>query len=187
VNKPTTKNRRTAAPTPTFAIDPEDGKVVAKVLLAAGKGVATLYAEDYGRLMAAGISPFWYLSGNGSGNAYVHYSEPLTGSDLTVARAILGAGAGQAVKHFDGETTNLRRSNLYIAKARYRTYARELAAHPMLTAAPPATTTMHHDDAIHDGMFGGVDRPDVKSHREPQGTLGCRLPRCRQGEEEVRG
>lgn len=99
---------------PEFTVDAE-GHGLAHVALANSSQRATLYAEDYRRLMDAGFSRHWQYTEDGRGGAYVTLSAfTAAGKDrlVPVARLLVGAGHGQRVRASDGNTRNLRTENL---------------------------------------------------------------------------
>lgn len=112
------------APT-TFTTD-TDGQRLAHVALANSQLRATLYADDYERLMAAGFSRFWQYTEDGRGGAYVTltaYTSEGHSRMVPVARLIIDAGHGERVRANDGRTLNLRRENLsiYLGRAWFDT------------------------------------------------------------------
>lgn len=107
-----TKYKQQAAPEFTTDVD---GQEVVHVPLANSQQRATLYAEDYRRLMAAGFSRFWKYIQTGNGHAYPAlnaYTSDGHNREVTVARLITGAGRGQRVRTVDGNPLNLRTDNL---------------------------------------------------------------------------
>jgi hypothetical protein len=103
------------APT-TFTTD-ADGHRLAHVALANNQQRATLYAEDFERLMAAGFSSHWQFTEDGRGGAYptlCAFTREGQSRKVPVARLIIGAGHGERVRASDGRTLNLRRENLEV-------------------------------------------------------------------------
>jgi hypothetical protein len=99
---------------PEFTVD-EDGQELAHVALANTQQRATLYADDYHRLMAAGFSRFWEYRQDGRGNMYPSLSAYTSDGylrEVTIARLIANAGHGKRVRAIDGNTLNLRTENL---------------------------------------------------------------------------
>jgi hypothetical protein len=98
-----------------------DGTPIVRVPLARGRGIAVMLAEDFDTLTALGISPRYSLnrSGPGAAFAYVRCQHPAAASGrrntLSVARFIMEAPAGKAVRYHDGDRQNLRPSNLYLS------------------------------------------------------------------------
>src|SRR5258706_12113873 len=72
---------------------------------------ATLFLEDYQRLMDGGVSDVWYQNKDKS----VVIWGKLIKRALLVSRLIMDARAGEIVKYRDGDALNLRSSNLYKA------------------------------------------------------------------------
>lgn len=98
------------------------GRAIVKVPLGRhGERHAVLFEEDFERLCAAGVGTSWFVSRNGSGQEYVRaFCRGATGDQITVARAILGAGRRSNVRYLTGDRTNLRRWNLELAKGNGR-------------------------------------------------------------------
>jgi hypothetical protein len=100
---------------PEFTIDVE-GRELAHVALANSNRRATLYAEDYRRLIDAGFSRHWSLTGTSRrGRMYpTLYAYDADGRDraVTVARLILDAPRGRRVEPIDGDALNMRGDNL---------------------------------------------------------------------------
>jgi hypothetical protein len=96
----------------------DHGRAVVKVPLS-GRcgGYATVEADDYDRLIRLGVSPKWYLNDAGGGYLYVKAHAPgASGHLVSVGRIILGAGARWKVEYRSGDRTDLRRSNIRLAK-----------------------------------------------------------------------
>lgn len=93
----------------------QSGREIVRVPLAKNMGTAVLDAPDFERLMALGLSPHWYLNGTNK-HGYVRAGLNTRGNGVGVARVILGLGAGRIVKYRDGDSKNLMRSNLVVAK-----------------------------------------------------------------------
>lgn len=103
---------------PEFTVDAA-GQELAHVPLAKGEQRATLYAEDYRRLMEAGWSPCWAMTSTGGKFRYVLvWARNPKGNprSLTVARLVAEVGKGQLVSYADGDRLNLRRDNLMVRK-----------------------------------------------------------------------
>lgn len=84
----------------------ERGKSLAVVPLSrSGENDAVLEQQDYEMLIAAGVSPNWHTVG-GSVTAHTPKGQRLIG------RILMGAEAGEQVRYLDGNTLNLRRSNM---------------------------------------------------------------------------
>ena len=95
------------------------GVELAKVPLTSRDQHATLYADDYRRLMAAGWSPYWAQASTGKKHEYVLVSARNPKGrrrSLTVARLVAEVGKGLTVSYADGDRLNLRRDNLLIRK-----------------------------------------------------------------------
>ena len=106
--------------TPEFTVD-TNGQRVVHVVLTNSQRWATLYAEDYQRLIGAGFSRIWKCTEDGRGSAYVTvnaYTRDGYSRVIPVARLIVNAGHGQRVRHNDGNTLNLRAENLAIVLGR---------------------------------------------------------------------
>lgn len=108
-------------PKPEFTTD-ADGQHIAHVQLANTSQRATLYAEDYQRLISAGFSRFWQYTEDGRGGAYVTlsaYTRDGHSRVVPVGRLLINAGHGERVRCNDGNTLNLRIENLstYLGRA----------------------------------------------------------------------
>lgn len=140
---------------PEYTTD-QDGQRLAHVELANTDHRATLYAEDYQRLIAAGFSSCWSLTDVGRGLRYVLCSaRTLTPGrkgrrSMTVARLVAEAGRGQQVRYLDGNRLNLRRENLAFEQGPARVGAAAVppnlaaalkAAESPATQQPAATST----------------------------------------------
>ncbi|MET4570171.1 hypothetical protein [Rhodanobacter soli] len=104
---------------PEYTTD-ADGQQLAHVALANTDQRATLYADDYRRLMDAGFSQHWSLNDNGNGSAYVKANGRRADgrqTKLRIARLIAGAGKGEHVRFADSNSLNLRTDNLRIQRA----------------------------------------------------------------------
>lgn len=94
-----------------------EGQRIVLMPLANGKGFATVYQEDYQRLMLLGVSPYWYANSNGpTGEGVEYVKAEKDGTMQTVARFIVGALPGEQVHYRDGDRMNLRIDNLYRSK-----------------------------------------------------------------------
>jgi hypothetical protein len=92
-----------------------DGRPIAVIPLANG-GTAKMLAADWQEWNRLGLPTRWTLNPTGNGHAYVRAARTrATGCLFTPARVLLEAGRGQIVRYRDGDTSNLRRDNLYLA------------------------------------------------------------------------
>jgi len=111
---------------PIYFTDP-DGTPCVRVPLSNGRDHAELLADDYAALIARGVTGNWQhnipnrISRDGRRSyvqCYVPRRTPSRKGNrwtaLTVARLILDAPKGRRVRYRDGNTLNLRRSNLYL-------------------------------------------------------------------------
>jgi hypothetical protein len=99
---------------PLYFID-IDGQRCVRIPLASTARIAILYAEDFERLIALGLSPFWMVNMNKpTGQGYVRVAKD--GRKLAIARLILGAGPRHQVAYRDGNRLNLRRENLILRR-----------------------------------------------------------------------
>ncbi|SON53703.1 hypothetical protein HDIA_0162 [Hartmannibacter diazotrophicus] len=81
---------------------------------------ATIYREDYERLLRNGVGTHWFVSKAG-GREYVRaYCRGATGDQITVARAVLGVGRRANVSYVTKDRTDLRRGNLRAVKGNGR-------------------------------------------------------------------
>jgi hypothetical protein len=69
---------------------------------------ATLFLDDFQRLMAGGVSDVWWI--NKDKLVVCHAS--LSNRNASVARLITDAGPGEKLKYLDGDTRNLKSTNL---------------------------------------------------------------------------
>lgn len=122
-----TANTARSPRTPQHTTD-ADGAAVVLVPLANYPQPAKLLAEDFERLMLAGISHMWTLNIGKGGHGYVRLNSHRAGKNLiSVARLVMAPRAGQQVRYRDGDRLNLRRDNLYVTDANGLAFAREAA------------------------------------------------------------
>lgn len=98
---------------PIYSLD-RDGRDIVLVPLSNHPKPAKLFKEDFIRLEEAGLGLAWTFNPNGRGrHSYVRaYVAGVRGALVTVARLIVGAGAGLLVQYRDGDRLNLRADNL---------------------------------------------------------------------------
>lgn len=103
-----------------------DGSRIAEVPLPRGRTVV-IDGADFDRLLEGGVSPAWFLNGNGKGLHYVRAQARRFGVPnlVQVARLITEPPPGCTVRYLDGNRLNLRRANLAIVAAASRAKARE--------------------------------------------------------------
>lgn len=94
---------------------------------------AVIDRHSYDALISEGLTGPWFLNGNGTGRSYVRIAVPVegrrSGTNLLVARLILGAGPGTVVRYANGDRLDLRFINLAWRKGKSsRTDADALAA-----------------------------------------------------------
>lgn len=97
----------------------DKGNPVVRVILGKSRKQVTLDADDYQKLIDRGISTNWFLNRNSSNRAYVRVHAPRLGDTKnteSVQRLIMNPGPSECVRIIDGDTLNLRRSNLKIVK-----------------------------------------------------------------------
>lgn len=132
---------------PEFTTD-ADGQRLAHIALANTDQRATLYAEDYQRLIDAGFSAHWSVTGMGShGRSYpTLYAYTVRGDNrpLTVARLITNAPQGQRAEPRDGNALNMRTENLQLVAGVARFAATDW--YPTATAARAAGVALEGDD-----------------------------------------
>lgn len=109
----TTPPARSPKRPPTFATD-DNGAPIAIIPLTGGR-YARLDLGDWEDLLLRGVTPNWTLNTSKKGRAYVR-AQGRHGNLLMVAREVLGARPGEIVAYSNGDSTDLRRSNLHIAK-----------------------------------------------------------------------
>ncbi|MDP3898085.1 MAG: hypothetical protein Q8Q62_15555 [Mesorhizobium sp.] len=99
---------------PIRTTDEHRRDVVKVPLDEAGRHWATMDAEDFDRLHAAGLTGVFFLVNNGNGNLYVRAAcRGVSGGQITVARAILGLGKGEIVCYRGSDRTDLRRRSIH--------------------------------------------------------------------------
>ncbi|HST77905.1 MAG TPA: hypothetical protein VLN58_05410 [Verrucomicrobiae bacterium] len=78
-------------------------------------GVATLFAEDFDRLVSQGYCRLGWFQGNTSSGIYVTCRRE--GETLYLSRLVANAIKGDRISYRDGDRLNLRRSNLIFVKS----------------------------------------------------------------------
>lgn len=114
---------------------------------------AIIARHHHADLKARGLTGAWFLNSNGSGRAYVRTHIPVEGrpdgTNLLVARLIVGAGPNVAVRYANGNPLDLRYFNLVGQKGRSKRTDDELLAaavkrRGMLEAAKLPPPAQHH-------------------------------------------
>ena len=100
---------------------------------------AILDQQSFTNLISQGLTGRWFLNSNGAGRSYVRISVPVEGrrggTNLLVARLIIGAGPRTVVRYANGNPLDLRFVNLAWRKGKSgRTDADTLAAAVRLRA-----------------------------------------------------
>lgn len=88
----------------------DDGLTVF-VTLTSGKA-AMIDRDDYERFLNEGLSLNWYAVTDRNGNQYVNVYRHAFGNNTTVARLIMGAGRGEVISYYNGNSFDLRKANL---------------------------------------------------------------------------
>jgi hypothetical protein len=117
---------------PEYTVD--SGQSLVHVALANTTERATMYAEDYERLIDVGYSRHWSLTSTGASARYVLVNARSikgTKRSLTVARLVADAGKGSRVRYVDGDRLNLRTENLALVKGPARSPADSLRPRKM--------------------------------------------------------
>lgn len=115
-----------------------DGAPIAVIPLANG-GTAKMLAADWQKWSRLGLPTRWTLNPTGHGRAYVRAARTrASGCLITPARVLLDAGRAQIVRYRDGDTSNLRRDNLYLASGPAK---RRDATIPAAPKRPPSKAT----------------------------------------------
>jgi len=146
---------------PEFTTD-ADGQQLVHVALANSNQRATLYAEDYQRMMAAGFTRHWQHAKDGRGNAYATlgaYNPEGVDCLVFVARLITQAKAGQSVRYADGNPLNLRTENLKLMKGTARYSATDWC--------PNATALLDAGRPLKASAWREGSRPPRKTHSAP--------------------
>lgn len=103
------------------------------------RGFALIDWDDLQALVESGLTTRWFLNDNGQGREYVRcHQVNASGGLVGVARVLLGARAGQVVSYHDGNTTNLRRSNLYFDVGRAKRHDSLIVENAKAFAEPAA-------------------------------------------------
>ena len=113
-------NKRKQQAAPQFTID-EEGQELAHAAVAGSTERATMYAEDYRRIVGANWSIHWHFTSTGHKHKYVLVNARSAAGHartLTVARLVADAPRGRRVYYVDGNRLNLRRDNLSLHKGR---------------------------------------------------------------------
>ncbi|WP_313031158.1 hypothetical protein [Brucella sp.] len=106
------------------------GKQVLKVPLDdAGADFALIDAADYQRLIDSGITPNWFKNGDGQGRTYVRAGlwRDGKGTVIQIARAVLKAEGRRVVHYLNGDSLDLRMSNLRLSKCRDKNVAMRIS------------------------------------------------------------
>ena len=95
--------------------------------------------QQFANLVSQGVTGRWFLNSNGTGRSYVRIAVPVEGrrggTNLLVARLIIGAGPRTVVRYANGNPLDLRFVNLAWRKGKSgRTDADTLAAAVRLRA-----------------------------------------------------
>lgn len=85
-----------------------------------GTMYAKVDAADWFEMQELGVRGLWTATNVGGGRIHAYTEYPMKNHAVTVARLILGLGAGQQVSFADGDSLNLRRSNLLTTEQRER-------------------------------------------------------------------
>lgn len=113
------------------------------VPLANNERCAVLDEEDFIWLIANGLTGNWTFNNASPGFSYVRAPCAKTGNIVTVARLIIGAGRGQAVKYRDGDRMNLRRANLYLSAAKHAKHGNPFLGFDEDAGFSESQTAMH--------------------------------------------
>ncbi|WP_134077991.1 hypothetical protein [Rhodovulum visakhapatnamense] len=111
--------RKRAQRHPVPFVDEETGAICLNVPLNRQRTEwATVELEDWLTVQNLGATGLWYLDDNGRGDLRVKTKPRMrrhtAAKSLTVARLILGLGRGERVKFLNGDSRDLRRSNLAV-------------------------------------------------------------------------
>lgn len=129
----------------------EYGMPCLRVPLGNAPGIfAIIDRHRYDDLISQGLTAPWFLNGNGTGRSYVRTAVPVegrrSGTNLLIARLIIGAGPGSVVRYANGNPLDLRFINLAWRKGKAKgadldTLAASLRARPQRNAAAARPTT----------------------------------------------
>ncbi|BCP51751.1 hypothetical protein K32_03680 [Kaistia sp. 32K] len=80
---------------------------------------AIVSPRDYQGVLDSGLTGAWFTNGNGHGRRYVRTWAPGSPGTLAlIARVILEAGPGEIIRYANGDSLDLRGSNLMIMRGR---------------------------------------------------------------------
>jgi hypothetical protein len=119
-----------------------NGRSIVMVPLANTDRYATVEAAEYASLREQKLSENWLFNSNGLRRKYVRCRGRGRKNCISVARVLCGAAAGQMVRYLDGDSTNLRRTNLTLC-AGSRAVTRDAAVidrKPVGCATVPSTS-----------------------------------------------
>ncbi|WP_139221370.1 hypothetical protein [Bosea sp. OK403] len=94
------------------SLDEGGRRAVFVPLLGGIRGYATIDEADFRSLLDAGLSSRWSIQVRGSVTAPCAGA---SGNTVSVARVLLDCGEGESVVYLNGDSTDLRRSNLSVS------------------------------------------------------------------------
>lgn len=109
---------------------------------------AVIDQHTFATLRSQGLTSPWFLNENGTGRSYVRIAVPVegrrSGTNLLLARLIIGAGPGTVVRYANGNPLDLRFVNLAWRKGKSgRTDTDTLAASLRLRAERRSNSIPH--------------------------------------------
>lgn len=125
----------------------EHGTPCIRIALSNSPGTfAIIDQHSFTDLVSQGLTGPWFLNSNGTGRNYVRIAVPVegrrSGTNLLVARLIIGAGPHTVVRYANGNPLDLRFANLAWRKGKSgRTDTETLAAALQLRAERHANTS----------------------------------------------
>lgn len=119
--KSTTPNqKRRSKRTPIPFIDGYGTSVLKVPLDDYSNNFALVDEADYQRLFNSGVTPNWFLNGDGKGRVYVRAGSWRDGkaSVIQIARAIVRGEGSRVVHYINGDRLDLRSNNLRLSRSR---------------------------------------------------------------------
>lgn len=117
---PERQQKRRSKRTPIPFIDAYGTSVLKVPLDDDANNFALVDEADYQRLFDSGVTPNWFLNGDGKGRVYVRAGSWRDGkaSVIQIARAILRAEGRRVVHYINSDRLDLRSNNLRLSKCR---------------------------------------------------------------------
>lgn len=112
--------KRRSKRTPIPFIDAYGTSVLKVPLDDDANNFALVDEADYQRLFDSGVTPNWFLNGDGKGRVYVRAGSWRDGkaSVIQIARAIVRGEGSRVVHYINGDRLDLRSNNLRLSRSR---------------------------------------------------------------------